>query len=200
VDGLARLECIYWDDNRAKHSSRTGYIIDTNMWYSAVATHDTETFSFYLKSENDSGFSLIQTLGAVPAALDLESVGTTLVETNNSWVVGRGLRQGIVNYFFRGEVDEIRISDRALSPSEFIIQAGPVPDIGDVVIESAGAGNVALTWATGMEYSYVLLETPSLVFPNWTTNQTGISGGYDSVTVTVPATQAATFYSVTSED
>jgi len=200
VGGKARLRCLYWDDDRVLRSATTDYIVDTNKWYSAVATHDTETFSFYFKSEDESEFTTIVSFGAVPAALDLESVGTTLIETNNSWVVGRGLRQGLVNYFFRGDIDEIRISDRALTPSEFIIKAGPVPEIGDVVIESAGAGSVALTWATGMEYSYVLLETPSLVFPNWTTNMSGIAGGYDSVTVTVPATQAATFYSVTSED
>jgi len=134
VDGLARLECIYWDDNRDRHSSRTGYIIDTNVWYSAVATHDTETFSFYLKSEDDSGFSLIQSLGAVPAALDLESVGSSLLETNNSWVVGRGLRQGVLNYYFRGDIDEIRISDRALAPSEFIAAGIGIPV--DLIVES----------------------------------------------------------------
>jgi len=65
VDGLARLECIYWDDNRTRHASRTDYIVDTNKWYSAVATHDTETFSFYLKSEDDSGFTTISSGGGI---------------------------------------------------------------------------------------------------------------------------------------
>jgi len=107
----------------------------------------------------------------------------------------------VPNYYFRGDIDEIRISDGALSPSDFIVKADPVPEIGNVAIETVDADNVALTWTSSSDYSYVLLETPSLTIPSWSTNTAGIPGGEGSVTViTVPATQAATFYSITSED
>ncbi len=86
-----------------------------------------------------------------------------------------------------------------MRPEEFIAVAASAPPIGDIAMVPV-AGGFDLTWATGVDYNYMLMEKTSLTDPTWSTNQAGIPGGETSVTVTVPADQSKAFYGVVSEE
>ena len=82
----------------------------------------------------------------------------------------------------------------------FVVQEVSAPEIGDVAVEYLGVNGLALTWSTGAGFNYTLWEKTDLVVdPTWSTNQSGISGGVDSVTVTTAVDAVQAFYKVTLE-
>jgi len=200
TDGKREVRCLWWWDASSRSDITSGDLVQTGKWYSAVATYekDADTVSFYLKSEDDSSFALVGTRKGPGVGCDL--CPTLIDPAENNWLIGRGLRQGVPNYSFRGQVDEVRVSDVALQVPDFIRASDPVPEIGDIAIELAGT-DVSLTWAAGLDYStYTLLEKASLQDTSWSTNTTDIPGGGGSATVTVPADQAQAFFGVISDD
>ena len=88
--------------------------IMADEWYSIAATYDNSEFKVFLKGESDADYvlqgSLTRTEGIM---LGNASFGGT-------WTVGRGMWDSNPSDFFNGEIDEVRISDTALDPSEFI--------------------------------------------------------------------------------
>jgi len=119
---------------------------------------------------------------------------------DNYWVVGRGTREGVENYWFNGLVDEVRVSDIALQLSDFLQPPPPAPPIGDIAIQLVGTDSISLTWTTGADYSYMLMEKADLQDSTWSTNTAGIPSGINgNATVTVPATGDAGFFGVVLE-
>ena len=63
---------------------------------------------------------------------------------------------------FDGLIDEVRISDAALDPSQFLTAATiPITPV-TLSIEKAGAGNVRITWTSQASKNYQLQWSPSL--------------------------------------
>ena len=187
------LRCLVLkDDDNFDFIDTPDNSIVAEKWYSVVATFDNADFKLYLKSEDDADFTLHGTLNR-PQGISFGNLNIA------SWTIGRGMWDGGSADGFFGLVDEVRISDVAMRPEEFISKAAPIPPIGDIAIEQ-GASNIDLTWTTGSDYNYVLLEKTTLQSPSWSTNMASIPGEEGSVTVSVPADQAAAFYKVTSED
>ncbi len=111
-DDNRRLECLFFDNNGDFHWIRTQAAIAPNTWYSVAATYDNSTFKLYLKTAGDEAYVLQGTL-FVPA-------GATLGQWPGVWTVGRGMWNGGAADFVDGLIDEVRISDTALAPSEFL--------------------------------------------------------------------------------
>ena len=184
------IRCLVLDDDDVFHFIDTSEIV-AEKWYTVVATYDNAAFRVYLKSEDDADFIQYGSLNR-PQGSSFGALGS------GTWTIGRGMWDGNPVDFFHGLVDEVRVSDAPMRPEEFISEADSIPPIGDIAIEH-DAGSIDLTWTTGPDYNYVLLEKTSLQSPTWSTNMAGIPGGETNVTVSVPADQAAAFYKVNSE-
>ena len=97
-------------------------------WYHVAAVSDGSSLKLYLTNITDEGDS------EVVADLDLTLSGspdTSLSKANNlrttwhggSWVVFRGLYNDGHGYRYQGLIDEVRISDAALTPIDFMCNA-----------------------------------------------------------------------------
>lgn len=130
----------YWHEAISAADTISGYDNGTDpdglsgTWYSAAAVSDGTTLSLYLDS--GSGYQLV-------ASDDLSASGsgdTTLAiggGTAGDWIagnftVGRGLYNGGHGDRAYGFIDEVRFSDGALAPSEFL--AAPEPSTISIVL------------------------------------------------------------------
>ena len=126
TDGMRELRCLWWWDGANRDAITTADFVEPNKWYTAVAVYEGDSVTFYLKSEDESGFTAI---GSKTRAGGCNLCPPLIDPSDNNWVVGRGLRQGVLNYFFDGKVDEVRISNIALHPSKFIGMQNPLGDM-----------------------------------------------------------------------
>jgi len=111
-DDNHRLDCLFFDNNGDFHWIQTREAIVSGQWYSVAATYDNAIFKLYLKTAGDDAYVLQGTL-FVPA-------GASLGQWPANWTVGRGMWNGGAVDFVDGLIDEVRISDTALVPSEFL--------------------------------------------------------------------------------
>ena len=89
-------------------------------WYKIAAVCDGTQAYLYVKEASDANY-------------DLESSSPTsggLLVTDGTWTVGRGMWNGGAADFVDGIIDEVRISDVALNPTEFL---GVVPEPGMIL-------------------------------------------------------------------
>ena len=95
----------------------------TGQWYSVAVVDNGTTASLYLNSHNGSGYVLQQSV-AVSGALFQGNPANPLWDA--AWTVGRGQFAGNPADWWDGMIDEVRISNTALSPSQFVFApAGP---------------------------------------------------------------------------
>ena len=104
--------------------------ITPGQWYQAAAVNDGTNLSLYLNSGDGAGYVL---QGSVPVTGGLYSNDAT-------WTVGRGFFNNAITDWTDGLIDEVRISDVALSPSQFLVA---VPEPGALGLLGA-AGLLAL--------------------------------------------------------
>jgi hypothetical protein len=90
--------------------------ITPGQWYQAAAVNDGMNLSLYLNSGDGAGYVL---QGSVP-------VTGGLYNNDATWTVGRGFFNNNITDWTDGLIDEVRISDVALSPSQFLV-AVPEP-------------------------------------------------------------------------
>ncbi|MGO9114361.1 MAG: LamG-like jellyroll fold domain-containing protein [Thermoguttaceae bacterium] len=102
--------------NRRHQAIAEEPVVDTNRWYHLAATSDGRFLRLYVNALDGRGYLL-------RASTELPSQGSTALgkgEDRAEWSVGRG-RNGInVGKSFQGLIDEVRISDVALSPTDFL--------------------------------------------------------------------------------
>jgi hypothetical protein len=92
-----------------------------NVWYNAAVTNDGTTMRLYLDdTSNGVGDYVLQ------SAPNTSIAGGALVQSTAPWTVGRGWFNGPAD-FFDGQIDEVRISDVVLSPSQFLFSQIPEP-------------------------------------------------------------------------
>jgi hypothetical protein len=84
-------------------------------WYHAAAVNDGTTLKLYLDDTSDAEGFVLQ--GSVP-------VTGGLIRTDATWDVGRGFFDNNITDWTDGKIDEVRISDVALDPSQFLFTAG----------------------------------------------------------------------------
>jgi hypothetical protein len=102
------------------------FAVQAGKWYDVAATSDGSTLKLFVNQHDGAGYQLT-------ASTALIGPDRALANQNLHWTVGRGQfddnGDGIVNDYedwFRGTVDEVRISDVALAPSQFLF-AVPEP-------------------------------------------------------------------------
>lgn len=107
-----KLEVLVLDDNDTFHYTQSSAPLESNKWYSAVATYDNAHLKLYLRGETDADY-VFQSSVAI-------ADGVSLGGFNNPWSVGRGMFDGNPVDFVDGVIDEVRISDLPLNPASFL--------------------------------------------------------------------------------
>lgn len=113
--------------------------IQPNQWYHAAAVNDGSTLSLYLHSGSGyelQGTDVIDKGGAAAGGALFHFPGTGSDAKPTSWTVGRGWYGGDYADWTDGLIDEVRLTNRALEPSEFLW----VPEPASLVLMAAGAG------------------------------------------------------------
>lgn len=123
----------YWHEAISPINAFTSFDFPTNNdgvgvpWYSMAAVSDGSTLSLYLNEIGTGVWNLIaQTDMTLSGSSDTAlTAGTGVAPLNDwtagEWSVGRGLYNGEHGDRAWGYLDEIRISDSALSVSEFLV-------------------------------------------------------------------------------
>jgi hypothetical protein len=141
------LQILFTDEagNVYDLSDTTG-AISTNTWYNVAAVSDGTTLSLY--KDSGAGYQLVNSMALVAGDTRLnydDNGSTTAGDTQWGWTVGRGRYgggdlqgDGHGDRWF-GAIDEVRISDVALSPNQFLF-AVPEPSALTLVGFVAAAG------------------------------------------------------------
>lgn len=145
------------------YSRGTDPLGDTATWYNVAAVSDGSTLSLYMDEVNAGlGYQLVSStdISSSPnTALNNGSTGSDGGDWNpGGWSVGRGLFNGGHTDRFYGLIDEVRISDSALAPSEFLF-AG-TPETMSIVVNTTN-GNITLRNTTSGDVTFDYYEIAS---------------------------------------
>jgi len=110
--------------------------VSAGVWYNVVAQSNGSVFSLFVQN-NATGVYELQ--GSTPITTALSNTGAT------NFTIGRGWFNSPAD-FVDGYVDEVRISDRALAPSEFLFaQQTVIPEPSTLLLAlTAGGTTVGL--------------------------------------------------------
>lgn len=120
------LQIEMWDGNANLTQISSLQPINTSQWYYVAVVNNGSTMSMYLDANNGQGYQL---QGSVPVTGALYQA--VLPSWDNSWTVGRGQYAGHPADWFDGIIDEVRLSNTALSPSNFLFAPASTPLAGD---------------------------------------------------------------------
>lgn len=154
-------------------------------WYSVAGTATSTVMSLWLKGPGDAAFISQGMVGIS---------GASYGGLSRPWTVGRGMWQGNLTDWFDGVVDQIRISDTAMQPDQFLASPRPVTDPAElearaVLVERAEDGEqnqyLALdSWSAGAAETLGLQASPNLIVwdrVSHTAEVVGESGGRERV-------------------
>ncbi len=172
----------YWHEATSVTGITQGFIYGndpdglTGHWYNMAAVCDGKTLSLYLDDvDAGTGYQLV-------AQTDLTLSGSPDTRLTNGtedggdwhaggWSVGRGLYAGGHTDRAYGYIDEVRISNKALDPIEFlhsprVIAWNPSPADGQTDVGASTGSNsdveVTVAWNTGMDPDNLNVVNPEI--------------------------------------
>ncbi len=135
-----------------------------DQWYAFAAVCDAQSLKLYINRFDGNGYQLeAQT-----------EVDGGLIQSSGQWAVGRGMYNNEPNSWFYGSIDEIRISDTALEPSDWLAHGiNEIPPLPQPAVETVKpvfvASNVADPSVLYHEGVYYLYGTTGISsFTVWT--------------------------------
>jgi hypothetical protein len=125
INAKARFAVSFFDiANRLHEAVAQDLAVAANHWYHAAAVSDGRILRLYVDALDGRGYVL-------RASQDLPATGSTALgkgANDAEWAIGRGginERSNQVEAQFYGWIDELRISDVARGPSEFLFAPAP---------------------------------------------------------------------------
>jgi len=109
-----RLQFLFCDDEGMPHWLESITPLVADEWYGVAVTYDKKRVKLYLKRKGDREYFLQDTLDM--------TAKVSLGKWEGPWTVGRGMWNSAPTDWFHGVVDEVRISDVALKPKEFLAE------------------------------------------------------------------------------
>ncbi len=122
------LQIELWDGSGNLKQVSSLAPLNVSQWYYAAVVDTGSTLSLYLDSNNGSGYQL---QGSVPVSGAFYQAVPANPSWDNSWTVGRGQYNGAPADWFDGVIDEVRLSNTALSPSQFLFAPATTTLAGD---------------------------------------------------------------------
>src|SRR5882757_1499633 len=122
------LQIELWDGNGNLKQVSSLAPINAVQWYYVAVVDSGSTLSLYLNSNNGAGYQL---QGSVPVTGALYQAVPANPSWDNSWTVGRGQFAGHPADWFDGIIDEVRLTDSALAPSQFLFAPATATLAGD---------------------------------------------------------------------
>jgi hypothetical protein len=119
-----RMQVELWDGGAVTSAADNPQVsslspLTTGQWYYAAAVSTATQLSLYLRSETDADYVLQGSTALTGGAL-YQGDDPNNPDWDRPWVVGRAEFGGGPADFFDGIIDEVRISNTALSPSQFL--------------------------------------------------------------------------------
>ena len=111
-DDNHQLEVFGFDNSTNAFSVQNNEVIELGKWYNLAVTFNGSVLKIYLKEKNDYSYVLKNSVTV--------SAGISLGQWAHTWTVGRGMWVGNMLDHFDGKIDEIRISNSAISPDNFL--------------------------------------------------------------------------------
>ncbi len=174
----------YWNITTA-----SGTVV-ANQWQAVAATSDGSTLSLFRKNltTGEANYTLLGSLDISSSVHPALAIGSGDGSDWNAgeFSVGRGLYNGAQTDRFLGFLDNIRLSDVALGPDEFLHSTPPaLPEAPASVSATAfSAGKVILTWAPAAgatHYAVKRAETSGGPYVSIATSMTGTKYSDDGV-------------------
>jgi hypothetical protein len=135
-----RLQIEQFDGAKNVVSVSSQVSMNTNQWYYAAAVNDGSNLALYLDSNDGGGYQLQGTVPVVNALYQGPNGygASSAPDWSESWTFGRGQYNGAPTDFFNGIIDEVRLSNTALAPADFLFAAGDFPGDynGDKVVDA----------------------------------------------------------------
>ena len=169
-----------------------------NHWYNVAAVSDGTNLFLYKDSTDGNGYQLVGTMAETSTNTALAiPTGTYATMSDGStwaWSVGRG-RFGTsanpgddhVDRFY-GYIDEVRISDTALQPSQFLFAVPKRPVVTSLTLNGT---NAVFAGTNGLNNgTFYVLTTTNLTLPrsSWTRIATNVFNGSGNFNFTNPVT------------
>jgi hypothetical protein len=113
-------------------------------WYYAAVVNDGSTLSLYLDSNDGNGYQLQGSVGVNGALYQGND------DWDKTWSIGRGFYNTSPADWFNGVIDEVRLTNSALAPSDFLFAAASFPGDynGDKIVD---AGDYAIWRKTNVQ-------------------------------------------------
>jgi len=152
----------------------TGLVIDSdftlvaNQWYHAALVSDGTTVTMYVDKLDGLGYQQVAQ-GTLPGATLAENA---LAQTNFVWTFGRGWHNGGHTDYIRGYLDDIRFSDAALTPDQFLHDTydvgfpSPADKRENVAVSRTFSWQQVSANTTVESYDIYLSSDPNMVDPN----------------------------------
>jgi hypothetical protein len=136
-----KLQIQLFDASGALRSVSSINPVATGQWYYAAVVNDGSTLSLYMDSVDGNGYVLQGSTPLTTGAL-FQGLNFNNSTWNKNWCIARGVEGGIVDgtpaNFFNGLLDEIRLTNEALDPSEFLFSQELTGDFnGDDIVDGA---------------------------------------------------------------
>ncbi len=104
-------------DNRDHQAVAEQAVLEPDHWYNLAATSDGRTLRLYVDANDGQGYRL-------QGQADLPTTGSTALSAGSGdaeWSIARGRdSNGQPGEWFEGWIDEVRISNVALEPAQFL--------------------------------------------------------------------------------
>jgi hypothetical protein len=123
-DAIPNQLFIEWIDGDGDvHFVNSGRTVTTGAWNHVAFVLTPATAELWIAGQN-TPYTLLDSISGDFAG----AAGEVLNNVPTSWTVGRGMFNGNVTDWSNAIIDEVRVSDTALSPGEFLFRAIPEPN------------------------------------------------------------------------
>lgn len=192
----ANLRIWFADVTGTSNSIQDSATLALNHWYNVAAVSDGTNLFLYKDSTDGNGYQLIGTVAETSTntalAIPTGAYATMSDGSTWGWSVGRG-RYGTsanpeddhVDRFY-GYIDEVRISDTALPPSQFLFAPLKRPVLTTLMLNGS---NVVIAGTNGpASGTFYVLSTTNLALPrsSWTCVATNDFDGHGNFNFTNP--------------
>lgn len=158
------LQVILFDNGANERQITTDWVVEVGRWYHAAVVNDGSTLKLYVDKNDGNGYGLEGTVEGLVGALWTGGEGVNDFDT--AWRIGRGQYALAAADWSDATIDEVRLMNRPLDPSEFLfVESAAAPALGAAFIQRLVGGTIRVVFQSlgGAPSSYGLAvsDTPA---------------------------------------